>query len=55
MHNFIKEKMDLNFYNSAGSSQLQKLKYLFKYGELSSLNSLGKYIFESFKSRDKQS
>ena len=55
MHNFIKEKMDLNFYNSAGSFQLQKLKYLFKYGELSSLNSLGKYIFESFKSRDKQS
>ena len=55
MHNFIEEKMDLNFYNSAGSSQLQKLKYLFKYGELSSLNSLGKYIFESFKSRDKQS
>ena len=55
MHNFIKEKMDLNFYNSACSSQLQKLKYLFKYGELSPLNSLGKYIFESFKSRDKQS
>ena len=47
--------MDLNFYNSAGSSQLQKLKYLIKYGELSSLNSLGKYIFESFKRRDKQS
>ena len=45
MHNFIKEKMDLNFYNSAGSSQLQKLKYQFKYGELSPLNSLGKYIF----------
>ena len=28
---------------------------LFKFGELSSLNSIGKYIFESFKSRDKQS
>ena len=55
MHNFIKEKIDLNFYDSSCSSQLQKLKYLFKFGELSSLNSTGKYIFESFKSRDKQS
>ena len=55
MHNFIKEKIDLNFYDSLCSSQLQKLKYLFKFGELSSLNSIGKYIFESFKSRDKQS
>ena len=55
MHNFIKEKIDLNLYDSSCSFQLQKLKYLFKFGELSSLNSIGKYIFESFKSRAKQS
>ena len=55
MHNFIKEKIHLNVYDSSCSSQLQKLKYLFKCGELSLLNSIGKYIFESFKSRDKQS
>ena len=54
MHNFIKE-IDLNFYDWSCLSQLQKLKYLFKFGELSSLNSIGKYIFESSKSRDKQS
>ena len=47
MHNFIQD--------TSYSSQLQKLEYLFKIGELSSLNSIGKYIFESFKSRDKQS
>ena len=52
MNSFIKEKIDLNFYYSSRPSQLQKLKYLFKFGELSSLNSIGKYIFESFKSRD---
>ena len=54
MHNFMKEKIDLNFSDSSCSSQQQKLKYLFKFGELSSLHSIGKYIFESFKSKDKQ-
>ena len=54
MHNFINEKIDLNYFDTSCSSQLQKLKYLFKFGELSSLNSIGKYIFESFKIRDKQ-
>ena len=57
MHIFIKEKIDIDFYDSSCSilSQIQKLKALFKFGELSSLNSLGKYIFESFKIRDKPS
>ena len=54
MHNFIKEKMDLT-YDLSCSSQVQKLKYIFTFGELSSLNSIGKYIFENFKSIDKQS
>jgi hypothetical protein len=57
MHIFIKEKIDIDFYDSPCSilSLIQKLKSLFKFGELSSLNSLGKYIFESFKIRDKPS
>ena len=55
IYNFIKEKNDLNFYDSSCSYPLQKLKYLFKFGERSSLNSIGKYIFESFKGREKKS
>ena len=31
MNNFIKKKIDLNFYDTSCSSQLQKLKYLFKF------------------------
>ena len=44
MNSFIKEKIDLNFYDSSCPPQLQKLKYLFKLRELSSLNSIGKYL-----------
>ena len=42
MNSSIKEKIDLNVYDSSCPPQLQKLKYLFKFGELSSLNSIGK-------------
>ena len=55
MRNFITEKIDLNFYDSSCSSQLQKLKYQFTFGELNSLISIGKFTFESFKSIDKKS
>ena len=57
MIDFIKDKTDFNFQDSltAKITQLQNLKSLFKLGELSSLNSLGKFIFESFKNRDKSS
>ena len=53
MFDFIKEKIDLNFHKSPCLilSPMQILKSLFKFGELSSLNSFGKYIFESLKIR----
>ena len=55
MYDFIKEKIDLNFHQSPCPilSPMQKLKSLFIFGELSSLNSFGKYIFESLKIRSK--
>ena len=55
MQNFIKEKINLDLYKSSCQTLtevLQKLKSLFKFGELSSLNALGKYISENLKIRE---
>ena len=55
MRNFMKKGIDSGFYDSSCFilPQIQKLTSLFKFGEQRSLNSIGKYIFESFEIRDR--
>ena len=55
MRNFMKKGIDSGFYDSSCFilPQIQKLTSLFKFGEQRSLNSIEKYIFESFEIRDR--
>ena len=55
MFGFIRNRSDIHFYIAPyydTLSLLKTLKQLFAHGEFSSINSLGKFIFESFKKRE---